>query len=286
MSDQSTPDLEFENPEDGELEVVPLEEGAEPPKPEDDKKKEGADDQSIRLTPEEYQALLARGEQTGALTTGLKELVGTLGRPVNTPAPEAQGPAEPSDEEFESELFTPGKGKSTVEKIAERTVAKIVGTTAAAMVAQNRRLLMLDPDTKENFATYKDEIDQRYNALPANLKVVPDIYDRIYKQVVFEKSGEITAKKAEVIAKEAVKKALEEVGFEVGADGKPVQKKAATPAPRLAQETGGRPSVSGEKKKLFITRDDVEDMRSRMMDPSDPEQVQAYLKNIKKTGGK
>lgn len=270
MSISEEPTMEFE-PDEGapEIDFQVLEEGQEPPK-------EQAPDPLAGkkvLTDEEYQALLQRQDSTSSLTQGLSKLVETLGRqgqsqPVNVPVVPSE-----SDEDLEKALFEPGKSAETIRKILQREVAPLQGATIQQAMDTNKRLMKLDPKTSELFNKYEGEIERRIQALPPQVKFQPKIYEMMYKEVLVDKQDEIIQDRAAKIAEEAVKKALEAAGITQGG--------AAPKAPALRQE-GGLSAAPKPKKVVYLTQDDLRDMRERMMDPNDPDQKKAYYERYKK----
>ena len=265
-------ELEFEPQAEPEMEIVTLEPGQEVPKEEpaqEEKKPEG-----VTLTPEQYQELLAGKDSTAALTKGLGQLAETMrqpSQPVNQPQMPGFDP-----KEIEELAFKPGGFTEAVQKVATQLLGQAQGPLAAGMVQQNKRLLKVDPQTSELFNEYEQEIEKRVRGLPVQYQMQPDIYEQVYKQVVFEKTDEITNKRAQKIAEEAVKKALEAAGIKP--DGKAV---GASPKPAMYQEGSVRPSVPKVTRKVYVTKDDLEDMRERGMDPEDKDQIDTYVRIIK-----
>lgn len=268
-------ELEFEPAGEPEMEIVTLEPGQEVPK--EEPKVEEAKPEGVTLTAEQYQELLAGKDSTAALTAGLGQLAETMrqpAQPVNQPQMPGFDP-----KEIEELAFKPGGFTEAVQKVATQLLGQAQGPLAAGMVQQNKRLLKVDPQTSELFNTYEQEIEKRVRSLPVQYQMQPDIYEQVYKQVVFEKTDEITNKRAQKIAQEAVKEALEAAGIKP--DGKAAGASGASQKPAMYQEGSVRPSVPKVTRKVYVTKDDLEDMRERGMDPDDKDQIDTYVRIIK-----
>lgn len=274
MSD-SVDGLEFEVPGEGDLEVVTLEEGQAIPK--DEPEAAQAAPEGVTLTKEQYDALVAGGNQANMLGAGLDRLADTLGRPQAQPANAGPAPFDP--QAVEEEAWKPNGFASAVSKVVQQLQGQTAGPMAAAMVQQNKKLLKLDPSTSEIFTAYESEIEKRVQALPPQYRALPDIYDQVYRQVSFEKMDEITTRKAQKIADEAVKKALADAGVGEGAE------KAKAKQGGMFQESGSRgAAVVPKKNKVYVTQGDLNDMAERGMDTTDKEQIAAYVRNVKNRG--
>lgn len=278
MSISDEPNIVMEDAPSGDMEFVTLgqDESAPPEEatPEEEK---------INLTKAEYEALMAKTDSAKELSSSFGQLAERLGNqgpqqvPVNVPYI-----APPSDEDLERDMFVPGKTIQTLRKILAAEQAPIQGQNLMAQVQTNRRLLELDPNTKELYIRYKDDVEKKVKSLPAHLQYQPDIYERAYKEVIIEKQGEIVQSKAQEIADKAVAAALAAYGITPGA-------KAGTTLPRPAMQTEGAPggAAKPKAKTVYMTQADVQDMRDRGMDPTDADQKRFYWENVLKgKGGK
>lgn len=276
MPGTTEPVVEFEDDGSNALEIVELEDGQQVPKEDPPAVVEAPSNKKV-LTDEEYSELVRGRDSTAALTDGLGKLAETLKMP-SQPAnvPQQQQGFDPK--ELEDEAWKPGGFTSAVQKILQQQLGQQSGPMAAALVQQNKKLLKLDPSTKENFEIYEREIEGRVKALPPQYQMIPDIYEKMYQQVVIEKQDEIVQRKAQKIAEAAVAKALEDAGITKDESGKPKLKD-----PAMYQESGVRTGTvqPKPKQKLYITQSDVQEMMEMGMDPKDPDQVWAYTKNVK-----
>lgn len=277
MPGMTDPVVEFEEDGNEAPEIVQLEEGQQIPEEKAEENEEPAPAKGRVLSDEEYAELLRGKDSTAALTDGLGKLAETLRMPAQ-PANVPQQQAGFDPKELEDEAWKPGGFTSAVQKILQQQMGQQSGPMAAALVQQNKKLLRLDPSTKENFETYEKEIENRVRSLPAQYQMIPDIYEKVYQQVVIEKQDEIVQRRAQKIAEAAVAKALEDAGITKDETGKPKLKN-----PAMYQESGVRTATvqPKPKQKLYITQADVQDMMEMGMDPKDPDQVWAYTKNIK-----
>lgn len=244
----------------------------------DELQDEKPEDNKIVLTKEQYEELNRKTDSTTLLSQGFQSLAEKLSVPQQpVKAQEAPAPMPDLDmKELEREAFTEGGFAKAVQKVAERTVGQVMAPLAQGSIMQQKKLLKLDPSTKEYYEKYEAEIEQKVQMAPPNMRYLPDIYERAYQQVLFEHQNDIIQDKAAKIAEEAVKKALAEAG--VGAGAQPQRKVA------LYQENSTMsavaPNMAAERntKSLSITAAEAEAMRLKAMDPKDPDQVRSFIK--------
>ena len=269
MSD--TEGFEFEAATERDIEVVTLGDGEEAPSAEV-VVEEGP--KKVEMTAEEYQQLLSKNDATVAMRQGIEALGEKLGRPVNAPQQAVVDDWDPA--KLEEEAWKPGKFTDVVNKITQRAVGQMAGQTAVALQAQSKRILGLDPKTSEYYQQFEGEIEKRVQGLPPNVRYMPDIYERVYRDVVADNQSVLIEQKAAKIAEKAVEEALKKAG--VGQN----------------KGTGGVYSESNPQlrpvttQKVYLTRADVMDMEGSGMDPRDTDSVRAYLdwKKSKNKGGK
>jgi len=222
----------------------------------------------VQLTKEQYDELLKGKDSVGAMSQSFKDLAESLKPrgPVNVQAP-IRDDYDPV--KLEEDLWKPGKAAEVITRVAQRVAGQQTGQMAIAAQDMEKRLLKMDPDTSEIFRKYEKEIEEKVEGLPVQYKYQPNVYGQVYRMIVQEKQEEIinfrAGKMAEEIAKKAVEEALSAAGIR-------------TPkGPSMQVETGGG-AAARPKQRLVITSADREDMLESMMDPKDPEQVQAYLR--------
>lgn len=271
MADQmDDADFQFEPAPEGDVDFEFLAPGQQAPEPE--KPKEPA--AGVTLTPEQYAEILKGSNPSEAITKGLGQLVEKIATqaPANGPA---QAPVDDYDpNKIENDLFVAGKGVPAIEKVVQRVLGSVQGQFAVQMQQQNKRLLKVDPKTGEYFTQFEGEIERRVQTLPPQFRFQPDIYERVYQQVLMEKQPEIIQSETQKQIQAAVAKALEEAGVKPG---------AKAPAGGVRNEIGnsvvGGSAAAMPKKKVYLTAADREDMADSMMDPNDKSQVKAYLKS-------
>lgn len=247
----------------------------------DELQTEEPDAGKIVLTKEQYEELNKKKDSTEALTAGLQNLAANMRPQVQAPKAEAPAPMPDLDmNELERQAFTAGGFAKAVETVAERKIGQALAPLAHGSLMQQKKLLALDPNTKEYFTKFETEIEAKVQGAPANIRFAPNVYEMAYQQVLFEHQADIINDKAAKIAEEAVKKALAEAGVGAG-----------TEAPRkvaLYQENSTMsavsPNMAAERaKKLTITTAEAEAMRLKAMDPTDPDQVRSFIKYYRRT---
>jgi len=273
MSDSNEPTMAFE-PEDGapDLDFQILEDGQEVPPVEP--VPDPLAGKKV-LSAEEYEALLKRQDSTASLSQGLGKLVETLSVPQQSHPMNAPAMAEPSEEELGKMIFEPGREVEAIRRILQKELAPVQGATIQQQMNMNKRLMKLDPTTKELFTKYEGEIERRVQGLPPQYRFRPDIYEVMYKEVIVDKQEEIIQDRAAIIAQKAVEEALTKAGIMQGQNGQ------AAKGPALRQEVGGV-AAPRPKKQVYLTADDVRAMREMMMDPQDRDQQRAYYERFKK----
>jgi hypothetical protein len=276
-------EVEFEDStNDEDFEVAVLKEGEEPPAVEGGGAAAEAAPAAAGISKEDLETLLkSQSQPTEALTRGLEQIAKGIAQPANVPQ---QGPKELDSEQLEQDLFAAGKSVKTVEEIAKRVLAGTQGQQMQALQAQSKRLLKLDPSTKDTYTKYEKEIEDRVARLPIQYRFDPSAYEQAHRQIVFEHQEEIIADRAKVLADEAIKKVRQELGLGDEASAAAPAGGARTTAKPVAmyQETG-HASVSGgtpaKAKTLYLTSADRQDMLESSMDPTDKYQVKAYLED-------
>jgi len=177
---------------------------------------------------------------------------------------------------LEEEAWKPGKFAEVVGKITQRAVGQVAGQTAAAIQAQSKRILELDPNTSGYYKKFEKEIEQTVQGLAPQFRMMPNIYEQVYRDVIAKNQTTLIQEEAAKIAEKAVKEALEKAG--VGQAEQQVKK------PTMYTENNPmlRPTAV---KKVYLTMSDKQDMEESGMDPKDKEQVMSYL-NWKKAKGR
>lgn len=277
LSDET--EIRMESADAGEMEFVTLPEGQEAPGAGAGGAEEG--EEKVALSKAEYDALLAKTDSTSQLSQSfgkLAERLGNQGPQIQQPANMGYQPP-PSDEELEKEMFIPGKTIATLRKILQAEQAPIQGQNMLAQVNTNRRLLELDSGTKELYGKYKADIEKRVRSLPPQYQYQPDIYERVYKEVILEKQNEIVEDRATAIAQKAVEAALAQYGIVPG-------QKPGTSRPALQQEGGPGGAVKPKAKQVaYLTQADVRDMQDKGLDPNDTDQKKYYYERFKAPKG-
>lgn len=270
MSDS---EIVFEAPDDGDMEIVTLEDGQEAPDPvaEAAAAEAAAKPAKVELSAEEYQALLSGKDSTAALSQGLKELGSVLApRPANV---QQAAPEIYDAKQFEEDLFVPGKGAAAVQKLLDRTIGQVQSQNAAALQAQSKRILALDSKTAANYARFEKEIEQKVNELPPQYRGLPDIYERVYQDTIIRNHDVLVKEEADKSVQGRIEAAVAEALKAAGVTPK------GGPKPAVYSETNAGVLSSKPKAKLVLTRSDVVNMEESMMDPTDKDQVRAYLED-------
>ncbi|NJL70759.1 MAG: hypothetical protein HC888_03695 [Candidatus Competibacteraceae bacterium] len=217
------------------------------------------------MTPDEFKALQSKSDATLAMSQGLRELGEKLGRPVNVPG-YGPAPVEDDPEALEKEAFTPGKWTQAVQKAVQKQLGSVAAATATALQEQSKQILKLDPQTSQYFSRFEGEIEKRVQQLPPQLRMRPDIYKTVYREVLSDNQSALIQEEAQKIADIAVKKALEEAGVGKGK------------GPAVYSESGNAPKPKpSTSTKIYLTADDRDDIMMSGLNPRDPDVVQAYL---------
>ncbi len=270
MSD--TDNIVFEAPEPGadDFEVSVLRDGEVPPEPE----KPVQDVTKVTMTTEEYQALQAKIDSNAALTQGLAKFTDKLGQPQAAAPNVMQGPDPYDPMALEADLFATGKTVPTIEKIMERKLAGMQGQLLQNMIVQNRQMLQLNPKTAELYKVYEPEIEKRIAMLPPQIRIQPNIYEQVYRQVVMDNQETIIEQRVQAKLAESTQEAVAKQAAEF--------KKLREP---MYNEQGGG-AVKPLVPKVYLTSRDVQVMQESMLDPRDKEHVRVYLARKKELGGK
>jgi hypothetical protein len=235
--------------ETDEDEYVYLGPGENPPEGDDD-------DESVTLSKEEYDKLIAqRSQESGqedigsAIANALKSMQGDQKEPINQQQNVPQQQPGESDEEFwkrvEEDVFKDGKTAPTMKEAIMRVVAPYMNQNMMATAKAERELLMLkNPSAKK----YGDEIDKKVKTLPQWQQMQPGAYEWAYNQVLMEHRDDII--------EEEVQRRLKEQsgGEEQGAQQ--TQQSVQKPANTSFQESGGMNSSTArgaKKRKKYVT---------------------------------
>lgn len=272
MSISEDPNIEIGEASEEDMDFVTLGEGEEAPQEE-----AAPVEEKITMTRAEYQQMLQGKANEPSVAQGLSQLAKQLeDRPQQQQMSNVPYVAPPSDEELERDLFVPGKTIETLKRIMGREIAPIQGNATVAQMQMNKKLMKLDPTTKELFGKYEAEIEKKVQALPPQFRFQSDIYERAYREVINERQEEIINDRAASIAEKAVQEALAKAGIGVGT--RTIQK-----TPSLQQEGSPGGAVKPKAKQtVFITQTDVREMIERGLDPNDADQKKIYWERYKK----
>lgn len=255
-------EVRFAEAQDGEMEVMELENDEIPVE-------EAPKEEKISLTAAEYEALKKGQDSTAALSGSFKELAESLKpRPVA-----AQYPTEPqlSSEQLEQMMFTPGKAGEAIGLVTQRAINQANAQTIPILQQQNKKILQLDSATGALYTRFSGDIENLVNSLPPNLRMLPNVYELAYEQVIKTKQEVILEEKAQARAEEILK----ERGLTPQAKTKSAVYSEG--APRAAT-----PEVTAKKGVIYLTRSERDDMVASGMDPKDVMQVKSYIEATRK----
>lgn len=246
-----------------ELEFVALEDGQEPPR-EEVKEEPKAGALGVQLTPEQLEALVSKAGGGQVALEGLERLAQSVRTPVQQVQAQVQAPL--VGEAFEKELFTPGNTEAALKRFLQEQLAPVQAQQNQVLIAQNRELLRLRPDTAPYFKKYEREIETMVQNAPAHVRSQPNVYELAYQAMMQNKQNEIVEDRAREMAEKLVAEALEKAGV-----------KGAPKGPALQMEAqGGAVGKPKTKQTVYITKADVKDMVERGLNPNDPEQTKFY----------
>jgi hypothetical protein len=186
-----------------------------------------------------------------------------------------------NEETLVDDFFKPGGAKKIVDSLVQQGVSAQTSQIIMTAQQQDRRVLKVDPETKDIFNRYEREIQAEIDTLPPDhpARMRADLYTLAYQTVFNKHQNEIIAERAkpsEDQIEEAVQARLKEMGVAV-----PVRK---GPAVRSEASVGARPSTPS--KKLYITSEDIRVIKERCLDPKDPDVVKDYLAEKAAKGGR
>jgi len=258
------PGMDFEDVEEEEEEIITLRPGDKPPEEEEEEESEGSEDagevEALRAQVAELSRKAAASDSTGELANVIAEAINKQ-RPSDDPL---QQSSRESDDDFskriEAQMFKPGQTVKALQEVILKSIGPAWNQTIGATVEQSRKLLEIHPEKREKFKRYRKEIEDRRQSLPYPQRNSPDVYDRLYDEVVASHSEELNQEVIEGEVARQVAEALKDAGLEVG-------KKGGKPT---FTEGGGRPSSAGpKKKKVFVTPQDHREALAKGMDVKD-----------------
>lgn len=265
--DDGDPGMDFEDVEgdEEEEEIITLRPGEKPP--EDEGEEGGSEDGEDAGEIETLRAQVAELSQRAAASDSTGELANVIAEAINKQRPKddplQQSPAE-SDKDFsarlEKEMFKPGGTFKSLQEAVFRIIGPAWNQTIGATVEQSRKLLEVHPEKRENFKRYQKEIEDRRGSLPYPQRNSPDVYDKLYDEVVAGHSDELNQEVIQGEVAKQVAEALKEMGLEVG-------KKGGNPT--FTEGAGGPRSAGPKKKKVFVTPEDQREALAKGMDVKD-----------------
>ena len=230
------------------------------------------------LTDEEYQELVRKGDASSRIVAPLTSLVERM--QGGQQAANVQVPVE-SEEEFyarmEQQAFMPGQFGKVMGEVSKRQMAPVIGRMGQIVLDQAKRLMRVDPEKGETFRKYEGEIEKEVQQVPAQFRG-PEVYEEVYQKVLARKQPELMDERLEKERERIRAEIIKEYGLEDGGGG------AAQPARKPMQSLGQRasaPNAEGGQARQSLRL--FESERDRMvnigMNPTDPQQVQSFLKN-------
>jgi len=186
------------------VETVYVTSEEEIPKPETPPEEEP---NAIRAQNQELQAKLAQLEEEANIARRLESGIEGLGKTMR-PAPQQPAPVQQqgeSDEAFRKRLneHLYDDPASMLDEYQDRKMRPLLAQFITNNLATSRKMLQLDPEKKENYMTYKDEIEAEVARIPPYEKLQnPDIYEQAYERVL--------ARNINTIIEQRVQKAIKE----------------------------------------------------------------------------
>jgi len=170
----------------------------------------------VVLTPEEFEALKTKGNESSALRESIAALGESMRAPINTQVQEQQQPGE-TDQQFrdriEKEIFETGKTTGALQEAIGRFVGPYFQQTLGTISEQSKKLLETDPARGPTYKKYQKEIEDYVNKLPPQQRALnPNVWEHAYEAAVRRHSEDIVQERIQ----EGVKKALKEMGIEPG----------------------------------------------------------------------
>lgn len=258
------------NPDDQELSD---EEQAELEKQQKETESQKKSDESDSEYAERLRQEMQQTQQN--ITQNLKEGFGSISESLqksfqqqNRPANDPQDNPEKFKEEIEKGLFEDGKTYDTFMKGVNQAVGPYLNEMQKTLVNQEREILSVQDETKENFRKYRKEIDDTVASLPRNQQLTPGVYKWAYQQTMARHVDDLKSEAAQ----QSLKSTLEKIGYTLDENGEPVPKKegksgdsSTYSAPSNSGGMGTQHSGEGQPKrktkKVRATQEDIDAAR-------------------------
>lgn len=230
----------------------------------------GEDTGEVKVTKEQYDELLGKGNSAETLNQGLANLAEVLkGQGKGTgDLPEQQQSGE-SDEEFKEriskDLFEDGKTYGSLTEAMRREFGPVFNQLAAGTVKLQKKMLRNDPETGEYFKKYEKDIDKFVEKLPVGQRMNPEVYEYAYKQVMQDKQPEVLESELAKREDEIFEKKLSGLGLKYE-NGNIVSNNGEV---AVYGATGGIGSSGKPKKQVKVSREEYQRLSNIGIDIKD-----------------
>lgn len=155
------------------------------------------------VTVEQFSTMMSQMQEQ--FQRGIQEVAASL-----RPQPTFTDEAEPSDEELDAAAFE-GKGvgaavkravKAATSRLARQAQQEVADVRNVGLPALAQQSLMLAKQGWEHYSDYQKEIDAAINALPMELRAMPDNLQRVYDMVIGSHYKELKQKEVEKAIRE------------------------------------------------------------------------------------
>ena len=200
----------------------------------------------VTMSPEEFKKLKEAGDSSGAIAKAFEGLSEKLSRPTYVPPAQPVNTPQQTPEEFYAEhaddMFDKEKAPKIMSQyqkmLMEREYGGMFANVSATLSATKKELLAAkDPDFKK----YQAEVEELVARQSANVRLLPDVYDRAWHDVRESHREEIESDRVSKKVEELVNAKLKELGID------PEKKKSDRP-PAYENSASSRNGASSAKR--------------------------------------
>lgn len=200
-------------------------------------------DPEVERIRRENEQLRALSQDRDAVQQGFRQIADKFNRPYSPPV--NQQPPRNLEEEAETRLFKQGESGKFLREFVQDTVKPLVGSVQQQNAELEKRVLQLDPGTKEIYRDYKDEIEEEVRKV-SNGGVPPlGAYQWATQQIAARHVSDLRSRDVESQVQSTLKEKLEKKGLTLDDNGDIVPIRGNKQAEAMFSETGSSRSGSG-----------------------------------------
>lgn len=201
------------------------------------------------ITRAELEDLKKKADSGTQVAQALQQLAGQRGP---APAPEKQAGESPEQfrKRINEAIFASDDPYGLIAEIAKREVAPFIGQQGQGASQLAKKVMELDPEKGPTFKKYKKEIEEFVGQLPAEQRILPQVWEYAHTQVAARHIDDIQQEKIDQILEKKLDERLRELGID------PDKARAARPGVSYAETGGGAPQ--GRRRVVRYTQADLE----------------------------